>query len=124
MMKRLFISLATGVFFSFFAVSCYYDNAEALYPTLNNACDTANVTFSGTISVMLSNNCYSCHSNANASFGAGIHLQAYSDVIANSAKIAAAIKRTGPFPMPPGGKLDACSIAQFDIWVRQGMPDN
>src|SRR5512140_380560 len=104
-MKRLFTSIAIAAIFSFFFVSCYYDNEEALYPTLSNACDTANVTFSGTIAPMLSNNCYSCHSNANASFGAGIHLQAYSDVIANSAKIVAAIKRIGPFPMPPGGKL-------------------
>jgi hypothetical protein len=123
-MKRLFISSAISVIFSFFFVSCYYDNEEALYPTLNNACDTANVTFSGTIMPMLSNNCYSCHSNANASFGAGVHLQAYSDVIANSNKIVAAIKRTGPFPMPPAGKLDACSVSQFDIWVKNAMPNN
>ena len=123
-MKRLFTSIATAVIFSFFLVSCYYDNEEALYPTLSNACDTANVTFSGTIAPMLSNNCYSCHSNVNASFGAGIHLQAYSDVTANSAKIVAAIKRTGPFPMPPGGKLDACSVSQFDIWVKNGMQNN
>lgn len=123
-MKRLFITIAIAAIFSFFFVSCYYDNEEALYPTLSNACDTANVTFSGTIAPMLSNNCYSCHSNANASFGAGIHLQAYSDVTANSAKIVAAIKRTGPFPMPPGGKLDACSVSQFDIWVKKGMLNN
>lgn len=123
-MKRIFISLAVAVIFSFFFVSCYYDNEEALYPALNNTCDTTNVTFSGTITPLLSNNCYSCHSTANASFGAGIHLQAYSDVIASSAKIVAAIKRTGPFPMPPGGVLSACSVSQFDIWVRNGMPNN
>ena len=123
-MKRIFISLAVAVIFSFFFVSCYYDNEEALYPTLNNACDTTNVTFSGTITPLLSNNCYSCHSNANASFGAGIHLQAYTDVIAYSAKIVAAIKRTGPFPMPPGVQLNACSVSQFNIWVRNGMPNN
>ena len=123
-MKRIFISLAVAAIFSFLFVSCYYDNEEALYPTLNNACDTTNVTFSGTITPLLSNNCYSCHSNANASFGGGIHLQDYTDVVASSAKIAAAIKRTGPFPMPPGGQLSACPVSQFDIWVKNGMPNN
>jgi hypothetical protein len=123
-MKRIFISLAVATIFSFFFVSCYYDNEEALYPTLSNACDTANVTFSGTITTLLSNNCYSCHSNSNASFGAGIHLQSFTDVSAYSAKIVAAIKRTGPFPMPLSGKLNTCSVSQFDIWVRNGMPNN
>ena len=123
-MKRIFISLTVAAIFSFFFVSCYYDNEEALYPTLSNACDTANVTFSGTIAPMLSNNCYSCHSNTNASFGAGIQLQAFADVSANSSKIVTAIKRTGPFPMPPSGKLATCGISQFDIWVRNGMPNN
>jgi hypothetical protein len=123
-MKRLFISLAATAVFLFFFVSCYYDNEEALYPVLNNACDTTNVTFSGTIAPLLSSNCYSCHSNANASFGGGIHLQAIADVIANSSKIDVSIKQTGAKPMPPNGKLNACSIAKFDIWVRNGMQNN
>jgi hypothetical protein len=123
-MKRLFISLATIFIFTIFFVSCYYDNEEALYPTLSNACDTTNVTFSGTIASILSNNCYSCHSNANAAFGGGIHLQSIADVITNSSKIVVSINQTGSKPMPPGGKLSSCSITQFDIWVRNGMPNN
>jgi hypothetical protein len=123
-MKQLLISLATITIFSLFFVSCYYDNEEALYPTINNACDTTNVTYSGTIAPILNNSCYSCHSDANASFGGGIRLQAIADVITNSTKVVAAIKQTGPFPMPPGGKLNSCSITQFDIWIRNGMPNN
>jgi hypothetical protein len=123
-MKRLFITVVTLAIFLFFFVSCYYDNEEALYPAISNTCDTTNVTFSGTITPILSNSCYSCHSNANASFGGGIHLQAIADVITNSSKIVAAIKQTGPFPMPPNGKIKSCSITQFDIWVRNGMPNN
>lgn len=123
-MKRLFISLAFLGVFSVFFVSCYYDNVEALYPTLNNSCDTTHVTFSGTIVPILRNNCYSCHSNANASFGAGIHLEGYADVVANSAKLIVSIKQTGAKPMPPNGKLRDCSIIQFDIWIRNGMLNN
>jgi hypothetical protein len=73
---------------------------------------------------MLSNNCYSCHSNANASFGGGIRLQDVADVITYSSKIAVSIKRTGAFPMPPGTRLGSCSIVQFGIWVKNGMPSN
>lgn len=123
-MKRLFISLAFLGTFMFFFVSCYYDNEEALYPALNNSCDTTNVTYSATIVPILNSNCYSCHSNANAAFGGSIRLQAATDVISNSAKIVAAIKRTGEYPMPPAGKLSSCAISQFDIWVRKGTPIN
>jgi hypothetical protein len=123
-MKRLFLSLTTIIIFLFFFVSCYYDNEEALYPTISNACDTSNVTFSVTITTILSNNCYSCHSNGNSSFGGGIRLQNISDVMTNSARVVASIKQTGSFPMPPGGKLGSCSITQFDIWIRNGMPNN
>lgn len=123
-MKRLFISLTAIAIFLLFFVSCYYDNEEALYPTLNNACDTTSVTFSGTIVPILSSNCYSCHSNANAPFGGGIHLQTIADVVTNSAKMAISIKQTGAKPMPPSGKLSTCSIAEIDIWIRNGMPNN
>ena len=123
-MKRILISLASLTIFMFFFVSCYYDNEEALYPTLSNACDTTNVTYSGTIEPILNNNCYSCHSDANAAFGGNVHLQSATDVISNSSKIAVAIKRTGAFPMPPSGKLNSCAISQFDIWLRKGTPNN
>lgn len=124
MMKRLFISLTIIAIFLLFFVSCYYDNEEALYPTFSSTCDTTNVTFSGTIAPMLSDNCYSCHSNSNSAFGGGIRLQDVADVITNSSKIAVAINRTGAFPMPPGARLGGCSIVQFGIWVKNGMPSN
>ncbi len=123
-MKRLIISLVSLVIISFFFVSCYYDNEEALYPSLNNSCDTTNVTYSATILPILQNNCYSCHSNANSAFGGNVQLEAYSDVVANIARIIPAIKQTGSKPMPPNGKLKDCSINQFDIWVRNGMLNN
>ena len=103
---------------------CYYDNEEALYPELQSSCDTTNVTFTLTIAPLLSNYCLSCHSDANVAFGGGIHLQKYSDVVANSAKIIPAIDGTGSKPMPPNGKLSSCGVSQFKIWVSKGMPEN
>lgn len=107
--------------------SCYYDNEEALYPSLNTQCDTTNVTFSGTVVPILAGNCLSCHSNSTAAaFGNNIRLEDYADVQTRAAAVAGSIKHTGNYsPMPKnGGKLKDCAIIQFDIWVRQGMPDN
>jgi hypothetical protein len=82
------------------------------------------VTFNGTIVSILSNSCYSCHSNATASFGGNIRLEAIADVKTNSAKLIVAIKQTGAKPMPPNTKLKACSISQFNVWVQNGMLNN
>jgi hypothetical protein len=126
-MKRLSYPLAFIVMFLFFTVSCYYDNEESLYPVVGSSCDTTNVTFTGKIVPMLSNNCLSCHSNATApGSGNGIALENYADVKARATAITGSINHTGSYsPMPKNsGKLNACLITQFDIWVRNGAPNN
>lgn len=126
-MKRSYTSLTVFIIIILALASCYYDNEEALYPSIGTGCDTTNVTFSGSVKPMLSNNCYSCHSNSTAAgFGAGIKLEDYADVKSHANSVQGAIKQTGTFsPMPKnGGKLSNCLIAQFDIWVRIGMPNN
>jgi hypothetical protein len=126
-MKRLVLSFITIAVFLLFFVSCYYDSEEALYPTLSTSCDTTNVTFSGTIVSILDNNCYSCHSNSTAARnGNSIALQNYSDVTARITSVIGSIKHTGSYsPMPKnGGLIKACSISQFDIWIKKGMPNN
>lgn len=109
---------------SFFIDACYYDNEEALYPTLSSSCDTANITFSGTIIPIFNNNCYSCHSSTTSTFGGNIRLEGIADVMVYSGRIIAAIKQTGPIAMPPNGKIKVCSITQFEIWVKNGMLNN
>lgn len=127
-MNRLTILTSVAVAIIIICFSCYYDNEEALYPTAGTTvCDTLNVTFAGTVSTILANNCLSCHSNATAaSSGNGIRLQDYADVKARAAAVVGSIKHTGIYsPMPKnGGTLKACSITQFDIWVRKGMINN
>ena len=124
-MKRYF--LLFFILSVIFIVSCYYDSEEALYPIYSSSCDTTNVTFTGTIVPILSSNCLGCHSNATAA-GAGnnIRLENYADVVAKQPNITGSIKHTGTYsPMPKnGGNIKSCSITQFDIWVRIGMPNN
>jgi hypothetical protein len=119
--------LSLSAIIALLCLTCYYDNEEYLYPVLNNACDTTFVTFTGTISVMLSNNCLSCHSNSTAAnFGNNIRLEDYTDVKTSSQRVLGSIKQESGFsPMPKGGaKLNECLIAQFGIWVKNGTPNN
>ena len=125
-MKKFFLPLIVIVVVLLFS-SCYYDNIETLYPTLNTTCDTTNVTFSASVAPLLSNSCYSCHSNNTAaSFGANIKVENYADVSANATAIAGSIKHTGSYsPMPKGGgTLSDCSIKKVDIWIRNGKLNN
>jgi hypothetical protein len=123
-MKRLFISLAILAVFLMFFVSCYYDNEEALYPTLNNTCDTTNVTYSGTIVPLLNNNCTGCHGGSLPS--GGILLTNFNSVqtVASSGLLINALNGNGVQIMPPSGSLSACKLTQFRIWIRDGMPNN
>lgn len=107
--------------------ACYYDNEEYLYPVIDSSCDTINVTFSGTISGIMNDYCWSCHSNSTAAnFGNNILLENYSDVKSQSQKVLGAISHESGFsPMPKGSaKLNDCLITQFGIWVDHGAPDN
>jgi len=126
-MKRIILSVSVVITFIILFSSCYYDNEEALYPELNQTCDTTNVTFNGTIVPLLSDYCYSCHSNATAATaGNNIRLEDYADVVSNAVMIRGSIKHTGSYsPMPKnGGMLKACQISQFDAWVSKGMLNN
>jgi hypothetical protein len=125
-MRRSLIAVTIISIFTAFFVSCYYDSEEALYPEINTSCDTSNVTFSGTVTTMLATNCLMCHSNVNAPRKNTIPLENYDAVAARAANISGAINHNGPFlPMPPDGiKIKACSITQFDIWVRKGKIKN
>lgn len=110
-----------------FSYSCYYDNEEDLYPEISNECDTLNVTFNNEITTLLQDNCWSCHSNNNApALGANIELENYTDVVSNDATVLGSIKHEpGYSPMPKnGGKLNNCSISQFEAWINQGKPQN
>lgn len=109
--------------------SCYYDNEEVLYPG-TGGCDTANVTYSGTISKIFRGSCAlsGCHAGTSSqgigNFEAYASTKAYLDV--NSQKLVGAINHTAGFPqMPKGGtKLPACDILKMQVWIAKGYPDN
>jgi hypothetical protein len=123
-MKPLITPVITIVIFLFIVVSCYYDNEEALYPALNNSCDTTNVTFSATITPILNSYCTTCHSGSPPS--GGITLTGYATVKAQalSGMLMNALNGKGVPIMPVSGSLPSCKIGQFQIWIRNGMLNN
>jgi hypothetical protein len=122
-MKRLIIPIVSVVIFSLFTVSCYYDNAEALYPTLNNSCDTTNVTYTGTLVPILNSSCTGCHSGSNPSGSITLTSIASLQLQVSSGMLMKALTGTGVPIMPPSGSLSACKTGLFQIWIRTGMPN-
>jgi hypothetical protein len=122
MMKRYFLPLF--IIFVIFIASCYYDNEEALYPSLNSVCDTTNVTYNLTITPLLNNSCTSCHSGTVPSGSISLTTYASVQAVAASGQMMNALKGTGVPVMPPSGSLSTCQIGKFQIWIRNGMLNN
>jgi hypothetical protein len=110
----------------FLVTGCVWDNEEELYPE-TAICDTTSVSYSKDIVPILSNNCYSCHSDLNAfSFGGGIGFEDHQNVAGYAERIIGAINHDKGFvPMPQNGeKLDSCSINLFEAWTNSDTPLN
>jgi hypothetical protein len=107
--------------------SCYYDKEEILYP--GTACDVSNVTYSATVTGILSPHCYSCHNTANAgAVGGGISLDSYTKLLpyVTNGKLMGSINHAGGYsPMPKSAtKLSSCDIQKIQAWVTAGAPNN
>ncbi|NDK56634.1 c-type cytochrome domain-containing protein [Pontibacter fetidus] len=100
--------------------------AKDLTCTDNTACNTTNVSFSGTIKPIFAKYCTGCHSGT-APTG-GINLTLYTDAagVAKSGRLVGAVTHASGFvPMPQGGaKLPQCDIDKIKVWVNAGAPNN
>lgn len=123
--KNRIVLAIFSLFLVFSTSSCYYDNEEELYPN-PVACDTTNVTYSGTVTPILSENCNSCHGSTSPS--AGVITDNYADLqtIVENGKFVGAINHLdGYSPMPKGGnKLSDCNLAKIEKWLDSGAPNN
>lgn len=83
-------------------------------------CDTTNVSYAK-VEPIVQQNCVSCHSGPSAA--GRIDLTTYQSVTNNGARIVESVMQTGSaVPMPPGRKLDDCSIRIIRQWYQKGMP--
>ncbi len=105
---------------------CADDNEEDLNPKPTD-CDTAAVTFSGTVNAILqTNGCKNCHSAASGSGGVILDSHAEVKKHADNGRLMGSITHASGFkPMPLGGtKLSDCDIAKVKKWIDNGTPNN
>jgi hypothetical protein len=110
---------------SFLILSCKHD-VENEVPN-GPSCDLSNVTYSSTITGIISKySCLSCHSGS-APTG-GFSLEGYSNVKAKvtDGRLFGAINHSpGYAPMPDGQpKMDQCDINKVKTWIDAGAPNN
>lgn len=103
---------------------CYYDDPDLLDPN-RTTCDTTIVTYSGSVSPVLTAYCTGCHSGPNAANGIKLDARASVLLVGNARLLGAINHSPGYSPMPKNAtKLNDCSIAKIRIWLANGAPDN
>ena len=117
-MKNLIIIIIVAAFIQ----GCYYDDPDILDPN-RTVCDTAIITYSGTINPIVTAYCTGCHAGAAAPLG--VRTDNYTGVkaIASNGKLLTVI--SPPHSMPKGGpRLSDCNIAKIRKWITAGTPNN
>jgi len=127
-MKFIKYLFSVGIVLTFFS-ACYYDKKDQVYPqVIVAACDTANVSYSVTVTNILNANCNSCHGASANSLGAGIFLNSYAAVkpyISSGRLVNSILQNGAASPMPKNmAKMDVCSINKIIIWVNKGSINN
>ena len=93
---------------------------------ISTPCDTANVTYSGTVQPIIQNNCLGCHSSYGT--GGGILLNTYSEVADQALSgnlLCAVYGEPGCNLMPKNSSpLSSCDLTKLTMWVDAGAPNN
>jgi len=100
-------------------------NQGALNNQCDGACDTTNITFSGSVMPIIKTNCTGCHSGSAP--GGNVLLTNYSEVSAqagNGKLVGSITYSSGLVGMPVSTKLSDCDVNAIRIWVRSGAPNN
>jgi len=99
---------------------CYYENEEELYG--DEECFTGRVSYSGTVAVIISNNCLGCHNQGDRE--GDVILDSYDEVrsVAESGKLIGVITHADGFPFMPkdAPKLSECDIRAIRTWIDEG----
>lgn len=108
-----------------FIQGCYYHDPDLLDPN-RSVCDTSIVTYSGTISPILTMHCSGCHSGASAPSGIRTDNYTFVKTIASNGKLLGTVTHSPGFSaMPKGGsKLNTCSIEKIRKWISAGAQNN
>lgn len=100
---------------------CYYDTEAKLYPS--RACDTTNVTWSGTIQPIIQGNCAipGCHVAGGTGPGDFTSYLGVKEKVDNGT-LRQEVVVDGT--MPPDYDLRPCEVQQIDAWIQAGALEN
>lgn len=123
MKTKILIAVALSIIV--LSTGCHYDVEEKLYGT--PACDTSNITYSITISGIISTySCLTCHSGPTPS--GSFNLDSYFNVKAkvDDGRLFGAINHSAGFIFMPQNapKMSQCDIAKVKAWIDAGAPNN
>lgn len=90
------------------------------------ACDTLNVTYSGTIVPIIASRCQGCHSGGTPQGGLNLTSWTVLNAVANDGRLAGAIQHLPGYEAMPrnAARMNDCRIRQFLIWIDAGAPNN
>ena len=105
--------------------NCTARNEEDQYGT-DDPCETAAVSYSQDVSVILSANCTSCHNDSNPTAGLSLEGHTNASTSALGGALMNRVQRPNgdPLLMPPSGQLSECDQAKLRKWVNEGALDN
>ena len=110
--------------------ACASDNLEDLTKAdpNPNTCDTSNVTFSGTIAPLITNNCAipNCHSGDFPADGYDFTTYEGIKIVVDKSLLYEVISHAAGFPAMPDGKaqLEQCDIDKVKAWIDAGAPND
>jgi hypothetical protein len=129
-MRQALISISALVFIVTALNGCYSDNAEELYPSKpnTNQCDTTAVTYSGTVSPIITTNCLDqgCHTAGHPDGGYSFdsHDNFILTIPDNRLLNAIGYKAGGSKNMPPSARMGDCEINKIKAWINKGAKND
>ncbi len=121
-MKIFRFLLLPALFLSLFIFNLCTKEHFAPYPGVEDAilnnCNLQDVSYEGTILLILQDNCIGCHNSTSPAGGYD-----YSDYdmllksVADGSLLGTIRNEEGFSPMPPGRQLDSCMIERISVWI-------
>ena len=127
-LKYLFLPLnlllAIGSMILVTSSSCYYDKAEILYPP--STCDTATVTYRGSIMPILGANCNTCHGGTLPAYGIDLTMYSVVKTQVDNGNLWGVVSHAAGYPPMPknSDKLNDCNLNKIKLWILAGAPNN
>jgi hypothetical protein len=91
----------------------------------NCYCDETQFTYAAIIQPLVNRNCVGCHKPGSLSGNLDLSTYTAVKVQVNNGKFLGSVTHTSGYsPMPPGGKLSDCEIAQITNWINAGALNN